>query len=180
MSNATETAARTAPDESHEVPVGTQIPREELATTVRAARRDPNAGAMALDFFLSPDKPELEFELEIPRVGLTLPFRVVTEEELKILQKRATTGKQRTTGQPVIDNFLLNRMIVVECCVSDVFENPRFLDAWPRPEDALAAKFLPGELDDLAGKIMEKSGFSDNAVIVVDAKAMNEVEQAKN
>lgn len=179
MSNATETAARTAHDEDT-VPVGQQIPREELAGTVRAARRDPNAGDMALDFFLSPDKPEQEFELEITRVRLRLPFRVVTEEELKLLQKRATTGKQRTTGQPIIDSFLLNRMLVIECCTSDVFNSPQFLEVWPRPEDAIAAKLQPGEIDGLAGQIMEKSGFSDNAVVSVDPKAMNEVEQAKN
>lgn len=176
---ATETAARTTHDED-EVPVGQQIPREELASTVRAARRDPNAGEMALDFFLSPDKPEQEFTLEIPRIRQRWPFRVVTEEELKLIQKRATTGKQRTTGQPVVDSFLMNRLLVIECSTSPVFSSPQFLEVWPRPEDALAAKLLPGEIDGLAGQIMEKSGFSDNAVVSVDPKAMNEVEQAKN
>lgn len=158
------------------------ISRSELAQTVKQAKRDPQAAERAVDYFLTGKRPDVEFDLHVTRLGEAGHWRgrVVTEPELKSLQKRATTGRQRMTGAPVIDSFLLNRILLVEVLVEPDMKDPKLLEVWPRPEDALEAMLLPGEIDGLAGTVMEKSGYGDNAVVADDPRAMDEVEQAKN
>lgn len=149
---------------------------QEVIKTSKPTISDDEA---ALNFFLSDDNDvDVTFRLQVTRTKVWLEFRAIQEAELKSLQRRAATGKRMPGGGKEVDLPRLYRLILTECMTSPNLKQQDILLRFGRAEDALEAKLHPGEIENLAEKVMIKSGFSDDSV--VEEEPQDEVELAKN
>jgi hypothetical protein len=141
---------------------------------------NPGDEEAAIQFFLSDDNDvEDTFGLTVPRVNLRFTFRSIRENELKTIQRRAATGKRLPNGNKEVDMMRFYRMVLIETMVTPNLRHPDVIEKFGRPEDALASKLQPGEIDGLAEKVLVKSGFHDDSVIE-DEDVVGDVSLAKN
>lgn len=148
----------------------------EVTQTRKMSSQDEEA---ALNFFLSDDNDvEETFRLFVPRTDIWFTFRPIREAELKALQKRAATGKRLPNGNREVDLLRLYRLILIDCMVSPKLKTQEILERFGQPEAALEKKLRPGEIENLAEKVMRQSGFDDDSVI--DEDMYDEAMLAKN
>lgn len=143
----------------------------------------PQTAQSATDWFLNPDDEESVAWATLPvnvapagKPERVVPFKiqVVDRDEIKRLRKEATF--QRPDGTEEIDEMEANLRIAVEGLLEPnvkdddklrVVRGQQYLD----PGDALRARFAhkPGIIDQIAGKIVQISGYNSADVKEVRA-----------
>lgn len=160
-------------------------PLEGVAAAAAKAPQDitTNEASLATEWFLSEDEQEVAFDTIELNVGgpqgsskeKWVPFKiqVVDRDEIRRIRQEATAvGRD---GTPEVNEMEANLRIAVKGLMDPDLSQPEnrkvrgqsYLD----PGDALAARFAhkSGLIDQLAGKIVELSGYNDADVREVRA-----------
>ena len=106
-------------------------------------------------------------------IGVPLTFRGVDEKTLSNLRKKCTypVKKGNITVQE-LNSDEYNAAVVVYACTNFDFNNPKLLEPLGLSSgiEYLRRKFPAGVLTTLINKVLELSGFGDNAVKDVEIK----------
>ena len=156
-----------------------------------APKLSESEAASALDLMLSTDAPPLpesrfnmedlaarlkKMELPVPEdeegvAQFIIELRGLSERELADLDERARrppTAQEREEGMSgrVRDQNRYFRLIVVESMIEPDLSNERLLsEHGPTAEHVVMRWFLPGEITFIAQRVMQLSGWSDNALV---------------
>lgn len=101
------------------------------------------------------------------RLGVTFKIKSLDNEVYAKAQEQATRFvRNRRTGrmEKDIDGAMLSFLVVVAGCTNPSFENQQVLAKYKSmgPQDAVKKALLPGEVDGLAEKILQLSGFDED------------------
>ena len=118
-----------------------------------------------------------------PRTGVAFPFRALTQSEYEAINKRNTQHnrlKKSNTVHTTVNASDMNRDIISVCCIDPNFRAPEVRNKIANRagrqgidtiEDVLELVFLPGELVEFGGAILELSGFlTDEEDTIEDLK----------
>lgn len=158
------------------------------AAVDEAASSDPKhlhpvTAKSATDWFLNPDEEEsiawATLPINVAPAGrkeniVNFKIQVVDRDEIKRMRKEATI--QKPDGMEEIDEMEANLRIAVEGLLDPDIKNDEKLrnvrgEQYMDPGDALRARFAhkPGIIDQIAGKIVQISGY--NSADVKEVKA---------
>ena len=102
----------------------------------------------------------------------TTEFRALTAEEHSEIMKRAK--KVNKKGEFEFDNNIFNSLVISATLISPDFSNAEFLKKAKcnTAKEFISKKLLPGEIQELANKIVAFSGF--------DIDINEDIDEAKN
>lgn len=127
----------------------------------------------SLDDFLSlPDVEGLETEVFVSKRLGKFKIGALTAEEHSEIMKRAK--KVNKKGEFEFDNNIFNSLVISATLISPDFSNAEFLKKAKcnTAKEFIAKKLLPGEIQELANKIVAFSGF--------DIDINEDIDEAKN
>jgi hypothetical protein len=103
-----------------------------------------------------------EIALKGELAGITITIRAIDADEWQ--EARAKAIKINAKGEPTVDNMALSSSLMAIGCVNPNFRDPAVLGGVTVPTEFVKAKFKPGEIEFIANKIMQHSGYGEEAV----------------
>lgn len=103
-----------------------------------------------------------EIALKGELAGITITIRAIDADEWQ--EARAKAIKINAKGEPTVDNMALSSSLMAIGCVNPNFRDPAVLGGVTVPMEFVKAKFKPGEIEFIANKIMQHSGYGEEAV----------------
>lgn len=147
---------------------------EEVGTLIDEAEMTPD-DALAVLLSAKPVRATRKVVVE-GREGMgkvQLVLRSLTDREIKMARKaseKPLNREQKRRGEePEIDDDMYRRLIVANGVQSPRLNNPELLQAHgcSRTEELVGKLFLSGHITILFAKVMEVSGYSEEAVVEV-------------
>lgn len=102
--------------------------------------------------------------------GAVVPFTVkaLTGPEIDAIRDRCTRWVRRGRGAKVqeLDTGEMNALLVVSACQSPDWKDARLKKKYGKthPHEVVSVALLPGQLDGIASRILETSGYTDDLV----------------
>lgn len=105
-----------------------------------------------------------EATIQIPRIGIELKIKALTQKEITGIRKECTTRK-KVSGvyTEKVNNTEYDAGIIVGASTNFNWNNPKLLESISASDGKayINRKLFPGEISFLVNKILELSGFND-------------------
>lgn len=102
--------------------------------------------------------------IQIPRLGIELKIKALTQREITEIRKECTTRKkEKGVYVEKVNNSEYDAGIIVGASTNFNWNNPRLLESIQSSDGKayISRKLYPGEISFLVNKILELSGFND-------------------